>query len=131
MANHNSLLVPIGEAARVLGVTIKTVRRWDISGKLFAACRTLGGHRRYPISSLTPFLSRAGDAAKKSPLIHSVASLCQPSPSRAMIYGRVSKRQQKSDLVRQLADLRTRALADGCQVLNTFSDITSGLNDDR
>lgn len=39
-------LVPIQEAAELLGVTMETLRRWDKSGK-FPAIRTPGKHRYY------------------------------------------------------------------------------------
>ncbi len=44
-------LVSIGEAARLLGVSIGTLRRWEEDGKLIPE-RTLGGHRRYTRASL-------------------------------------------------------------------------------
>jgi predicted site-specific integrase-resolvase len=131
MDTHSSLLVPIGEAARILGVTIKTLRRWDTSGRLITTCRTLGGHRRYSLGSLVTFLTRPKPfeitPASHDPLASSDLQL----PFRAVIYGRVSKRDQKPDLVRQLDELKTHALADGYQVLGICSDIASGLNDRR
>lgn len=39
-------LLPIGETARLLGVSVGTVRRWERQGKI-AAQRTLGGQRRF------------------------------------------------------------------------------------
>ena len=39
-------LVPIGEAARIFGVTVATVRRWEREGKI-SAQRTPGGQRRF------------------------------------------------------------------------------------
>ena len=39
-------LVPIGEAAAMLGVSVDTMRRYDKLGKL-TAVRTLGGQRRF------------------------------------------------------------------------------------
>ena len=39
-------LLPIGEAARLLGVSIETIRRWDRAGRL-PSTRTLGGQRRF------------------------------------------------------------------------------------
>jgi len=41
----DELLRPV-EAARVGGVSVKTLIRWEKAGKLTAR-RTLGGHRRY------------------------------------------------------------------------------------
>lgn len=39
-------LVPIGEVARLFGVTVATVRRWEREGKISAE-RTPGGQRRF------------------------------------------------------------------------------------
>lgn len=39
-------LVPIGEAAKVLNVSVATLRRWEKSGKI-AAIRTPAGQRRF------------------------------------------------------------------------------------
>ena len=39
-------LIAIGEAARILGVSVDTIRRWERDGKL-AGTRTLGGQRRF------------------------------------------------------------------------------------
>lgn len=39
-------LLPIGEAARLLGVAVSTVRRWDASGDL-KSVRTPGNQRRF------------------------------------------------------------------------------------
>lgn len=44
-------LVPIGEAARILGVSVDTLRRWEKDGVLIPA-RTLKGHRRYSRADL-------------------------------------------------------------------------------
>jgi excisionase family DNA binding protein len=42
----NNNLVPISDAAKYLGITVMTLRRWDESGKL-RALRSAGGHRYY------------------------------------------------------------------------------------
>ena len=39
-------LLPIGEASRLLGVSVDTLRRWESEGRI-AASRTLGGQRRF------------------------------------------------------------------------------------
>lgn len=44
-------LLPIGEAARILGVSVETIRRWDKAGQL-ASSRTLGGQRRFRRSEI-------------------------------------------------------------------------------
>lgn len=44
-------LLPIGEAAILLGVSVDTMRRYDKLGKL-TAIRTLGGQRRFRRSDI-------------------------------------------------------------------------------
>lgn len=39
-------LLPIGDVARALGVTVATVRRWDAAGHI-RSVRTPGGQRRF------------------------------------------------------------------------------------
>lgn len=38
--------IPIGEAARLLGVAVNTLRRWESEGKI-SSTRTPGNQRRY------------------------------------------------------------------------------------
>ena len=38
-------LISIGEAARILGVSVDTIRRWDVEGRV-QCIRTPGGQRR-------------------------------------------------------------------------------------
>ena len=44
--NKKSELLSIGEAAKMLDISIETLRRWDKAGK-FSSQRTTGGQRRY------------------------------------------------------------------------------------
>lgn len=44
-------LLPIGTAAKLLGVTVGTVRRWDEAGHI-ASVRTPGGQRRFRRSEI-------------------------------------------------------------------------------
>ena len=46
----------IGDASKLLGVSIDTLRRWDESGK-FKATRTSGGHRTYREHDIEIFLN--------------------------------------------------------------------------
>ncbi|MCF7830659.1 helix-turn-helix domain-containing protein [Candidatus Gracilibacteria bacterium] len=47
----------IGDAAKMLNVSIETLRRWDHSGKL-TATRTQGGQRRYSVKSIKNLLEK-------------------------------------------------------------------------
>ena len=76
--------IGIGDAAKLLGVSITTLRRWEASGRLVPE-RTEGAHRRYNAAKLRPELYRAA----KSDARKSVA------------YARVSSNDQKADLERQ------------------------------
>lgn len=49
-------LVPIGDAARRLGVSVDTIRRWESEGKI-AGTRTLGNQRRFARSEIERLLS--------------------------------------------------------------------------
>ena len=49
--------VNTGEAAKRLGVSMDTLRRWDASGYLQPTVRTVGGHRRYSLVQLDSFVS--------------------------------------------------------------------------
>jgi len=44
-------LIKISEAAKLFGVTTRTVRRWEKSGKI-KPILTLGKHRRYKLSEI-------------------------------------------------------------------------------
>jgi len=110
----------ISEAALLLGVCTKTLRRWDSERKLVCQ-RTLGGHRRISIMEMERFTH----PSDPSPL-------SRPEGGVA-IYGRVSSHEQKTkgDLDRQL-----RAAQDYCAQhhLNptyTFADVSIGLNTRR
>jgi excisionase family DNA binding protein len=46
-------LVTIGKAAKILGVSISTLRRWESLGKISSE-RTNGLHRRYDLAKLKP-----------------------------------------------------------------------------
>lgn len=51
----DSKLMSVSKAAKMLGVSLDTLRRWDKSGKL-VALRTTGGQRRYSVESLQAIL---------------------------------------------------------------------------
>lgn len=45
------VLLPIGETARLMGVSVPTIRRWEAEGKIIGT-RTLGGQRRFARSEI-------------------------------------------------------------------------------
>jgi excisionase family DNA binding protein len=47
----------IGQAARLLNLSVDTLRRWDRQGRLRAG-RTRGDHRRYALSEIQAFAAR-------------------------------------------------------------------------
>lgn len=104
----------IGEFADELGVHPETVKRWCRSGDL-EYTRTPGGDRRIPHREL---LRLAGDDRPRD---------------RVVLYARVSTHGQKDngDLERQLDRLRDYAHDNGWTVETTYTDVASGLTEDR
>ena len=57
------------EAARHLGVSLSTVRRWSDSGHL-VGYRTPGGQRRFTIEQLDAFLDSLGASSERHSSTH-------------------------------------------------------------
>ena len=106
-----SKYVSIKKAAKILGVSEDTLRRWDRQGKL-TAIRTEGGHRRYDISALRPESTH-----KYNPL----------EARKTIAYARVSSHDQKADLVRQEQVLELFCAKNGW-TYEVISDLGSGMN---
>ena len=92
------------EAANTLGVCLRTLRRWEASGKI-NTIKTPSGQRRYDIEK---FIKKESE----------------PEGGRAtIIYARVSTRPQKADLDRQVE--RLSALYPGAEIVK---EVGGGLN---
>ena len=63
MTRKEKNLAAIGEAAKILGVSIDTLRRWDKSGKLHST-KSSGGHRLYDRQALEMYLNDMLSMAK-------------------------------------------------------------------
>jgi excisionase family DNA binding protein len=104
-------LVSISKAAKILGVSEVTLRRWDEAGRL-VAIKTEGGHRRYDISKIRPeTVHRFGFDDKR----------------KTIAYARVSGHDQKEDLARQKQVLELFCSKNGW-TFEVISDFGSGMN---
>ncbi|MFX1293835.1 MAG: IS607 family transposase [Promethearchaeota archaeon] len=110
----------IGEAALLLGVCPKTIRRWDAAGKI-TCHRTIGGHRRISLLEIDRVLT------------HRSASPPPPDQSQIAIYCRVSSHDQKKngDLARQIATAQEFCQKAQMKPSYIFHDISNGLNTRR
>ncbi len=107
------MLLSIGRASVLIGVSSSTLRRWEREGKIVSSCRTSGGHRRYDLHHLKSALgsheSRRDDRIRLG-------------------YGRVSSSDQRSDLERQKNRLEQWLKDRGSHNIEIISDLGSGLN---
>ena len=103
-------LATIGEASKVLGVSITTLRRWEKEGRLQPDDITQGGHRRYDLVKLRPELFRL-----------------ERSDRKTVAYARVSSHDQKEDLERQKQVLEMYCAAQGW-TYEVVADLGSGMN---
>lgn len=101
--------VSIKQVAEILGVSTKTLRRWEEQGKI-KACRTKGGHRRYDLNQFHPSPNKV--------ISKDLLTLC---------YARVSTHEQKEDLKRQVYMLESYCCNHGWK-FSVIEDTGSGLN---
>ena len=102
----NNRFVKIGEAAKLLGVSVQALRNWEIEGKIMPSHRTPGGQRMYDLAELL-----------------GVNDLSYPT----IAYARVSSSDQKEDLERQHAVLEAFCNKNGWQT-EIIRDLGSGMN---
>ena len=107
----SSMSLSIGETAEILGVSVKTVRRWSDSGKL-KSVRSPSGHRRFNLTDV----QEVRDGV-----------VLNPQQRTTINYARVSSHDQKADLERQIKVLESYSFSHGWQY-ETISDLGSGLN---
>lgn len=101
--------VTIGKAAKELGVSQETLRRWERDGKIEVE-RTPKGHRRYDLAKLFGLVAKKASSMRKT-----------------LGYARVSSHDQKQDLVRQVAFLESFCTKHGWSY-EILQDLGSGLN---
>lgn len=97
--------------AEMLGVSVKTLQRWDNDGKLIAN-RTPTDRRYYTHKQYLDYVNES-------------------KRGKVVIYTRVSSSNQKDDLVNQVNFLQQYANAKGLIVDEIIEDLGSGLNYNR
>src|SRR6266568_4814876 len=110
----NKRLLHPKEAAYELGVSTKTIHRWEEAGKK-RTVRTVGNQRRIPIEEIW----RLRSLGKRA--------------ERCVLYGRVSSVRQEQDgnLSRQTERLKEAANERGYQVVQMITEQASSLNERR
>jgi len=98
--------------AEMLGISVKTLQRWDKQNKL-KAYRTPSDRRYYTHKQYVDYMSEGR------------------SEGKTIIYARVSTSNQKDDLKNQIEFLKTFCNSKGWIVDEIFEDIGSGLNYNR
>ncbi len=101
--------IGIGKAAKILGVSTQTLRRWENEKRLIPK-PTKGGQRRYDVYELQPHYFHKSN---KKPM--------------TIAYARVSSHDQKADLERQVQLLEMYCAAHGWR-LEVITDLGSGMN---
>lgn len=101
----------IHEVANKLGVTVKTLQRWDNSG-VFKARRTPTNHRYYTDEGILKYQGLSSDTSKR----------------KTVAYVRVSTRGQNSDLKHQIEFIRTFVNSKGVILDEIIEDTGSGLD---
>ena len=100
--------ISIGKAAKMLGCSVVTLRRWEKLGKLTSIFRTFGNHRRYNI--------------------HDIHKIINKNKQKTICYSRVSSHDQKKDLLVQNEKLIKFAKENNYQHIESIMDLGSGLN---
>lgn len=121
--------IAIGAVASMLGVSTRTLRRWDAAGRLKPAFRTAGNHRRYDRHAVLCAIQHGGGNKNG----HEASEHAGHVAPRAAVYSRVSSTRQSLDgeLDRQQATIVAHCAAKGYRVSGTYRDVGSGLNDGR
>lgn len=111
MEPSSEMSISIGEAAKELGISTKTLRRWADAGKIRSE-RSPSGQRRFFLADIKRITPR---------------DLNQVDDRITLNYARVSSHDQKQDLIRQAQVLEAFSSANGWQ-FETIQDLGSGLN---
>ena len=107
-------IISIGQAAKLLGVHVQTLRNWEKSGKLKPDSISPGGTRRYNSDTIMRI------SGKELPQI-------EKDDRVTIAYARVSSQDQKDDLKRQAQVLELYCAEHGYKY-ELITDLGSGMN---
>ncbi|HRE18994.1 MAG TPA: IS607 family transposase [Rhodocyclaceae bacterium] len=102
-----------GKAAKLLGVSVKTLQRWEREGRLIPATRTDSNRRRYTEAQIREFIGLRNAVSE---------------PTRLVAYCRVSGAAQKPDLANQRKVLEEFVVAKGLANVEFIEEVGGGLN---
>ena len=107
-------IISIGQAAKLLGVHVQTLRNWEKSGKLKPDSISPGGTRRYNSDTIMRI------SGKELPQI-------EKDDRVTIAYARVSSQEQKEELKRQAQVLELYCAEHGYKY-ELITDLGSGMN---
>src|SRR5258708_1962429 len=111
----NKRLLSPKEAAFELGISVKTVQRWDEAG-ILRTVRTAGNQRRIPIEEIARLRMR-GEGKQGA--------------ERCVLYARVASGSQEGHWAQQTERLKEAARARGYEVVQIITEQASSLNERR
>lgn len=106
--------ISTGKAAKLLGITVKTLQRWERERRLIPVARSKTNRRLYTVSQIRAFMGLQLAGGKE--------------PSRLVAYCRVSSAAQKPDLANQRRVLEEFIIARGLANVEFVEEIGGGLN---
>lgn len=109
-----SKIISIGQAAKLLGVHVQTLRNWERTGKLKPDSISPGGTRRYNQDKILQITGKELPEIEKDERI-------------TIAYARVSSHDQKADLQRQVQVLELYCAEHGYKY-ELITDLGSGMN---
>lgn len=105
--------ISTGKAAKLLGVSVKTLQRWEREGRLIPVARTDSNRRLYTEAQLRTFIGLRNAGSE---------------PTRLVAYCRVSSAAQKPDLANQRKVLEEFVVVRGLANVEFVEEIGGGLN---
>lgn len=106
-------IISIGQAAKILGVHVQTLRNWERTGRLVPDSISPGGTRRYNLDKIVAI------SGKEIPI--------EADNRYTVAYARVSSHDQNEDLTRQTQALELYCAEHGYK-FELIKDIGTGIN---